>query len=550
MVEITRSSGNYAFIASVNYKQNAEALQKISQAAGKSAVVTETSLSGQTADLQRFIDRVAPEAETAAAFETTRGINRSAEISESIQQALKSTQFRIATSDSANKTRAIGAGGSKTNDSVLTLLRGANSGNDSFSFAFLDTSFTSSSKTPQKIKVSASEQDLGDPFGRKNPIATSVSGTATVSITRAALSSQKIDVLLDKKDASVGSFVAAFYTADGTFQSDNDGFAITSTTGSADDTVIFDTRDATQEDGRLSAIDLDTGAGSDFVFIAGNNITKLNAGEGDDFIVVEGDSIIDGGEGNDLIFARTASGDAGDDIIFSNGFASGGEGDDVLTLFTLDSENDTSEKVAYGGSGNDQIIASVRGDIDGGDGDDILILRDGGTAGGGSGDDRISAYSQATIEAGDGNDDIFLLKNGSVDAGAGDDIIVAKLFSSVSGGTGNDTVTLEGGGIYTYRKGDGADKVEIGAVKFAEDEQSKVQPTKIVLDGYDYSDLTVEITAVGIKITPKDASVKTDDLRIQREVLGTIQVVFRNNGREQILNVSGLTERLGAIVST
>jgi Ca2+-binding RTX toxin-like protein len=362
------------------------------------------------------------------------------------------------------------------------------------------------------------------------------------------LRSQTIDVFLDKKDESFGSFAAAFYTAEGSFQSDNDGFAITSTTGSADDTVIFDTRDATQEDGRLSAIDLDTGSGSDFVFIAGNNVTKLNAGEGDDFIVVEGDSIIDGGDGNDLIFARTASGDAGDDIIFSNGFASGGEGDDIITLFTLDSESDVSEKVAYGGSGNDQIIAAVRGNIDGGDGNDILILREGGTAGGGSGDDRISAYQNATIEGGDGNDDIFLLENGTVDAGAGEDTVVTNRFSSVSGGKGNDTITLEGGGTYTYRKGDGVDRVEIGKIKFADGEQNKNQQNKIILEGYDYADINLAVTAVDIKISPKLESELTDDLQVRREVLGTFQIVLRKNGQEQTLTIDGLNQRLGEVV--
>jgi Ca2+-binding RTX toxin-like protein len=549
MVEITRNSGNYAFIASVGYKQNAEALQKISQAAGSSAQITETSLSGQSADLQRFVERVAPEAETAAAFETARGINRSVEITESIQEALKSAQFRIATSDSANKTRAFGANGSNQNDSVVTLLSGAISKDNNFSFAFLETSSSRNTQALSQIKVTAANQDQGDPFGRKAAIATSVSGAATVLITRAALQSTRVEVFLDKKDQSLGSYATELFAADGAFQSDNDGFAISSATGAADDTVIFDTRDATEEDGRLSAIDLDTGAGSDFVFIAGNNVTKLNAGEGDDFIVVEGDSVIDGGEGNDLIFARTASGDEGDDILFSNGFASGGAGDDIITLFTLDAENDSSAKIAYGGTGNDQIIAAVRGNIDGGDGNDVLILRDGGTAGGGSGDDRISAYSNATIEGGEGNDDIFLLENGKVDAGAGDDTIVANRYSSVSGGQGNDIVTLEGGGEYIFRKGDGVDKVEIGQIKFADDEQNKNQQNRIILDGYSYADLNLDITAVDIQVTPKEGGDAADNLSVRREVLGKFQIVFRKDGQEQTLTIDGLNQRLADVVS-
>jgi hypothetical protein len=267
-------------------------------------------------------------------------------------------------------------------------------------------------------------------------------------------------------------------------------------------------------------------------------------------VAVEGDAIVDGGDGDDLIYARTASGDAGDDIIFTDGFASGGSGNDNITIFSLDAENDDIAKLAFGGEGDDQIVASVSANIDGGDGQDVLILRDGGSAGGGNGDDTISAWSAATLEGGAGNDDIQLLRGGTVDAGDGDDKVEAGNYALVTGGKGNDTIKMSGGGEFTFRKGDGRDTVEMGRASFSLDDANKLRPNRVVIDGYDYADLSVTVGAVDLKIKPTGLNIQNDDLFVDREVLGKMEIVFRKNGFEQVLKVDGLTQTLGPRVPT
>jgi len=384
-------------------------------------------------------------------------------------------------------------------------------------------------------------------FDRGIPLTTAVGGSATIDVVRTALTAQAAAVLLDKAEPDLGSIQGVEYVADGAPRSDNDGFLIKAATGGGADTVVLDTRDGTGDDSRLSWIDLSTGEGSDVVFIAGNNISKVDAGAGDDFVAVEGDASVHGGEGDDLLYARNAWGDAGDDVIFSDGFASGGEGDDTITLFSLDPETDTAPKVAYGGAGNDQIVASVSAAIDGGAGDDVLILRDGGSAGGGSGDDTISAYADATIEGGDGTDDILLLKGGSVEGGAGDDLIEARSYAIVSGGQGADVVTLKGGGTYRFAKGDGSDTVTMDKAVAQPTGINKLPMNRIVIDGYAFADMTVAVSALDLTIAATGLNVTRDKLSVSREVLGKMEVVFRKNGQQQVLSIDGLTQTLGAM---
>jgi hypothetical protein len=360
VVEISRNAGSYALIASASLRPNAEALSKLAQAAGNSVSTTRTSLQTQSGDLSRFVEKVSVESDAAASLETARGLSRSSDISATVADALKAMQQRFAYTESRNSTRPSSSSGSSAGAALVAMLRGSLSGDDdSFDFSALIQRSSSRIK-PSQITVSAAKQDQPDVFERGIPLTTAVGGSATTSVTKTALRSETVQVLLDKSNPDAGSVPGVAYVPDGAPRSDNEGFYIRTVTGSANDTVVLDTRDQTNDDSRLSSIDVDTGDGSDVVFIAGNNISKVNAGAGDDFVAVEGDAIVDGGDGNDLLYARTASGDAGDDIIFSDGFASGGDGDDSITLFSLDSENDDIAKIAYGGAGDDEIVASVQ----------------------------------------------------------------------------------------------------------------------------------------------------------------------------------------------
>jgi hypothetical protein len=546
VVEISRNAGSYALIAAASLKPNADTLSKLAQAAGNSVSTTRTSLATQSNDLQRFVGRVSGEADPAASLETARGLSRSSEISATVADALRSIQQRFAYTESRNSSRPSSSSGYSAGAALVSLLRGSLSDDENgFDFSAL-IQRTSTRVKPSQITVTAAKQDQPDVFERGIPLTTAVGGSATTTVTKTALRAETIQVLLDKSDPSAGSIPGVVYVPDGSPRSDNEGFYVKTVTGSANDTVVLDTRDQTNEDSRLSSIDVDTGAGSDIIFIAGNNVSRVNAGAGDDLVAVEGDAIVDGGDGNDLIYARTASGDAGDDIIFSDGFASGGDGNDSITLFSLDSENDDIAKIAYGGAGNDEIVASVQASIDGGDGNDALILRDGGFAGGGNGNDTISAWSAATVEGGAGDDDVQLLFGGSVDAGDGDDKVLTGNYAFVSGGKGNDTIDLSGGGVYTFNKGDGSDVVELKKARFGLDDLNKSLVNRVVLEGYDYTDLSVTVDALKFEAKPTGLNLGGDNLHVDREILGKLEVVFRKNGFEQVLKIDGLTQTLGA----
>ena len=547
MVAIPRSSGSYALIAPVSLKPNAEALRKVAEAAGNSISTTTTSLTTQQQDLSRFVSKVAKEIDPVAALETTRGLSQSADISAQVSDAVKAIQQRFVSAETRNNSRPNTASGNTAGAALVAVLKAAIKGDDEgFDFSALLPK-TSSKVKPSQISITSAKQDKPDVFDRGIPLTTAVGGSATLSVTKAALAAQVFEVPLDKSNPGLGGIQRVGYAPEGAARSGNEGFSVKGGTGKGDDTVIFDTRDTTGEDTRLTSIDLSTGDGSDVIFIAGENVSRIDAGAGDDFVAVEGDAVVNGGEGDDLIFARTASGDEGDDVIYSDGFASGGEGDDTIVLFSLDSENDENAKLAYGGAGNDTIVASVKADVDGGDGDDVIILRDGGTAGGGEGDDRISAWANATVEGGAGNDDILLLLGGQADGGDGDDRIEANYYATASGGKGADTVSLKGGGTYTFAKGDGADNVEIGKALAQRDDVNKTPVNRIIIDGYAHGDLTTNVDFTSLTFTPTGLNITGDKLSVDREVLGKIEVVFRKNGQQQTLTIDGLTQTLGSL---
>jgi len=551
LVEIARNAGSYALIAAASLKPNAEALSKLAQATGEKVSTTQTTLTTQNQDLTRFVQQVSTEANPAAELETARGLAKSSEVSATIADALKVVQQRFAVTQSRNSSRPSTANVNSAGSALVAMLSDAfQDDGEGFNFSALLTRTVASTTKPNQISITATQQDKADVFERSVPLTTAVGGAATTTITKTALSPQAVEVLIDKNNPSLGSFSAVNFVKDGTSRSDNEAFEINSQTGNGNDTVVFDTRDQTGEDSRLSSINLNTGDGSDTIFIAGNNVSKVDAGAGDDFAAAEGDATINGGDGNDLVYARNAFGDAGDDILFSDGFASGGDGNDTITLFSLDPQNDTNPKVAFGGAGNDTIVSSVQASIDGGDGNDVLLLRDGGLAAGGDGNDTVTSWADATLEGGAGNDDLYLLLGGSVNGGEGNDTIATGNYASVSGGTGNDTVEMNGGGVYTFQKGDGNDIVDISKTRFALDDKDRARVNRVVLDGFAYADVKSTIDPLKLEFTPVSASQSSDKLLVNREVLGKIEVVFRKNGFDQVLKIDGLTKTLGARVPT
>nr|WP_037552800.1 calcium-binding protein [Sphingomonas sp. URHD0057] len=171
------------------------------------------------------------------------------------------------------------------------------------------------------------------------------------------------------------------------------------------------------------------GMGGDDTLIAGYVTSLLDGGDGNDIVDGRGSQYlqeVDGGDGNDTLYvpanlSAIANGGDGDDIIFGAGTLHGGAGDDTIHVAPTFYSNFIS-----GDAGNDTIIGSTgRDGFWGGTGDDTLS--------GGGGDDTFR------FSAGDGKDVI-------TDFTAGDLIEVADYTQAQSmTQVGSDVVVVFSG---------------------------------------------------------------------------------------------------------
>ena len=135
----------------------------------------------------------------------------------------------------------------------------------------------------------------------------------------------------------------------------------------------------------------------------------------------------------------------------------GGTGNDTLSIFGGSVEDDVN-----GEDGNDLIIFNVSGNADnarGGDGDDTVSMAGGvvrQSVLGGTGNDTLSIFGGSVeddVNGEDGNDLIIFNVSGNADnarGGDGDDTVSMAggvVRQSVLGGTGNDTLSIFGGSV-------------------------------------------------------------------------------------------------------
>ena len=217
------------------------------------------------------------------------------------------------------------------------------------------------------------------------------------------------------------------------------------------------------------------GFSGDDILIDTDGSDTAFGGAGNDTIHVNG--YADGGDGNDMITANHGEGGAGDDVIHAISNATGGDGDDIL--YTQDfaqgeAGNDTlhgddNANSLHGGLGDDTFYG-YGGDDDlfGGDGNNTFY--------GGDGDDSLFAALgefNDILFGGDGNDLLWGYDGDNYfDGGAGDETFYAghgnntiicgegnhSIFSTDAG---NDTITC-GSGIDEIFLDDGNDQVDIG----------------------------------------------------------------------------------------
>lgn len=264
------------------------------------------------------------------------------------------------------------------------------------------------------------------------------------------------------------------------------------------DTVVLPASQAAADAIGYDATKIFSGnAGDDF--IVGGALNDLISGDdaNDRLFGNAGDDILAGGNGNDQLF-----GAAGNDIFYTgNGidYVDAGAGNDIIVSTEndqltnqnledapnpLDALHDLARDTIHAGAGNDIVFATNEDTVDGGSGDDIIVLNAetdavwlGYTSGhngddiilGSVGDDWIgtgidsllwphaiwnaankAAYGgyNDVVVSGDGDDHVntMIYCNANVDTGKGnDDVFVLGLLDVISMGDGNDELYLFGG---------------------------------------------------------------------------------------------------------
>jgi Ca2+-binding RTX toxin-like protein len=220
----------------------------------------------------------------------------------------------------------------------------------------------------------------------------------------------------------------------------------------------------------LVGLDLDGGAGNDLL-IGGDGVDVLRGGDNNDVLIGSGDNdIVLGQDGDDLLIWNNGDGSdfleggEGFDVAQVNGSNTAGDNirieaagsrvhvvRDNLGLFTLD-VGTTEQLDINGGGGSDVIIAStgLAGltslDVDGGDGNDLLIGGDGiDVLRGGDGNDVLIGGEGNDILLGQDGSDLLVWNNGDgfdfMEGGDGFD------FVQVNGSnTAGDTIRIEANG--------------------------------------------------------------------------------------------------------
>lgn len=559
MVEIADRSTNSAFVTAAGVRQGARALSQVSQAAGREVELTQSNLRTQANNLNSFSNRVGQLSAALNGLEESRGIIRTAELSDALQRATKRSVNRLLQVESAANARAASqplglSGGATIADVIGSLGSNDTSAGRAIIGALGNALRGGSAKKPIPVSIFATaataNQKFGDIFERQLPTKIQAQGRATVDVTRRALEAEIGNVVINPDDPEAVLPTVRVRDA-GTATRSNEGFVVRANAGNNGSTVVLDLSDPGGEDTRLSTIDVTGGDGSDVIFLGGANNATVRAGGGNDYVMSDGNAELYGGTGDDILFGNHVFGDEGDDVLFGNALAIGGAGNDRITMFATgpdDAENPT-DGLAFGGDGDDIIIGEARTSADGGDGNDAISLRAGGFANGGAGNDRLTAFADATLEGGAGDDDVLLLAGGTVDGGDGKDDITATFYATVSGGRGNDLVRMNTGGIYRFAKGDGADNVLMGSTLTGQ-VADWGKTNRIELSGFARSDVDIFVSTNDIQIISRDPAVK-DRINLTRSTPGdTVEIVFTKDNKQQTLTVSRTGEVLGPLIPT
>jgi hypothetical protein len=556
MVEIAKTARSYSLVTPASINQSAKTLRDL----GANVSSTSTDLRQQSNELRNLGNALITKISATNEIETARALGESDDLSKTVAAAIQSAASRMSAVSSYNNDRENrilkNRSSSSSGAAMVAFLResAAEFGDSDLSgiLSIAASANTRSARiTPRDVTAG---QSSGPKFGEDifdrgiQPLL-GASGGITVTVARRALTDEQIRALVNPDDASSRGTTMLRAVDGGSARSDNEGFIINANAISANTTAVYDTRDPNGEDERRSSITQNFGSGSDVLFAAGNNDTVSDGGAGDDILVAEGNSLLRGGDGDDLLAGQAAFGDDGDDLVFASSYGSGGAGNDVITVFLADTE-EPQRLTAVGGEGDDVIVAEDAAAAFGDDGNDRILLRRGGAAQGGVGDDTITSFGRAEIDAGEGNDNIRLgaaqlgfQVGGKVIAGAGNDDVEAYGYTDLALGAGTDKAVLATGGVIRFNKGDGADKIELGIV--AQPNPGETQKVNTVILG-DMMPADVDIEILGSTVTIK-RKLSSDTLTIELDSIAEpLNLRFESAAFVQVVTVQYGLQTVGA----
>lgn len=227
-----------------------------------------------------------------------------------------------------------------------------------------------------------------------------------------------------------------------------------------------DALDGGAGDDRLFAADLKIISASDVPLLdTGSERDVLIGGPGNDELFAGYGDAVDGGPNDDQLYISLLGAPSGVTADFSQAtlvigggtitsiekvsWLQGSNFDDNIVLggsYAAGSYSGGPHAVAYGGAGNDRLVAGYYTDaLYGEDGDDILDGRPGG-------------YSP-DLDGGAGNDTLYARDGGKAYGGSGDDVIFAD--SEAYGGSGNDRIELALGYAYIANGDAGDDLISV-----------------------------------------------------------------------------------------
>jgi hypothetical protein len=158
----------------------------------------------------------------------------------------------------------------------------------------------------------------------------------------------------------------------------------------------------------------------------------------------------------------------------------------------------------------------------------------------------LTSFDEATLEGGAGDDDILLLASGTVDGGAGKDDITATFYSTVSGGKDNDLVRMNTGGIYRFAKGDGVDQVLMGSALTGQ-VADRAKVNRIELTDLARGDMDISASNTDVTLISRDPAVR-DQINLTRSLPGDrIDIVFTKDGKTQTLSIIGTSQTLSPL---